>query len=164
MIEKIDFDKKKIIGRRSARLAIVQALYQMNFTGKNAAYVINEFKNYRFVKSDQEDFYSQIDFDFFSFILKGNEISKKEIDSHIANILDKDWNLKRINQISYAILRAGAFEFLECPDIPTKVIISEYVDIAHDFFDDKEIGFVNGVLDNLAQMLRSKDTSKKKIH
>ena len=69
--------------------------------------------------------------------------------------MTKDWKLERIESVARAVLRAGTYEIIARPDVPTSVIISEYVDVTKAFFDDTKPGFVNGVLDKLAQQIRN---------
>ncbi len=79
---------------------------------------------------------------------------KTEVDEHISSSLSEDWSLARIEPVIKGILAAGTYELIARPDVPTKVIINEYVDVAKAFFEDSKPGFVNGVLDRLSQKIR----------
>jgi len=132
-------------GRRSARLASVQALYQMEVTGGDAETVAQEFVNYRF-----QDDSALPDEVLFRAIVAGVPHRQGEIDHAIASCLSADWRLQRIDSILRAILRAAAFELVGRSDVPARVVIDEYIEIARRFFGDEECGFVNAVLDRLA--------------
>ena len=136
-------------GRRSARLAAVQALYQMEVTGGDAETVAQEFVNYRF--QDDSDLPDEI---LFRAIIAGVPNRQAEIDRAIASCLSADWRLQRIDSILRAILRAAAFELVGRNDVPARVVIDEYIEIARRFFGDEECSFVNAVLDRLAHAQR----------
>ncbi len=136
--------------RRAARLAAVQALYQMEMIGSGADEVAQEFIEYRFgelpVTPDQ---------DFFRAILNGVPPHQIEIDRAIAGALSEKWKLERVDSILRAILRGGVFELVGRRDVPAKVVIDEYVAIAADFFGGDEPGFVNAALDAIARRKRA---------
>ena len=136
--------------RRAARLAAVQALYQMELAGLGAEEVAEEFVTHRF-----ED--DGADIDFFKSIVAGVPAHQAEIDQAIANCLSEKWTLARVDSILRAILRAGGFELVGRKDVPAKAVIDEYVGIAHDFFAGDEPGFVNGALDTMARRKRAKE-------
>jgi N utilization substance protein B len=135
--------------RRSARLAAVQALYQMELTGVDAETVAQEFCDHRF-QNEQE----YADEALFRRIVAGVPRLQVEIDRAVASSLSKDWKLQRIDSILRSILRAAAFELIGREDVPARVVIDEYIEIARRFFDAEECGFVNAVLDRLARAFR----------
>ena len=136
--------------RHAARLAAVQALYQMELAGGGADEVAEEFIAHRFgdTPTDEELFRS---------ILEGVPVHQAEIDKAIAGCLSETWTLARVDSILRAILRAAALELISRRDVPAKVVIDEYVGIAHDFFAGDEPGFVNAALDRLARIKRAKE-------
>ena len=138
--------------RRAARLAAVQAIYQMELTGVDAGTAIAEFLEYRF----GEDAGScEPDRGFFEAIVHGVPHHQVEIDRAIAKCLASGWRLSRVDSILRAILRAAAFELVARADVPAKVVIDEYLEIAHAFFAGDEPAFVNAVLDKLARRKRA---------
>lgn len=143
-------------GARSAsRLGAIQALYQMEMNDETAGEVIPEFLKYRLGQIIEDEQYNEADNDFFQDIVRGVETRREEIDPLISSALSDDWTLDRIESVIRAILRAGTYEILGRPDVPTKVIINEYVDLAKAFFEDTKPGFVNGILDRLAGTVRN---------
>lgn len=136
--------------RHAARLAAVQALYQMELAGGGAEEVAEEFIAHRFdeISTDEE---------FFKTILEGVPVHQSEIDKAIAACLSENWTLARMDSILRAILRAAALELIARRDVPAKVVIDEYVGIAHDFFAGDEPGFVNAALDRMARRKRAKE-------
>jgi N utilization substance protein B len=141
--------------RSAARLAAVQALYQMDLTGKGLNAVIPEFERHWMGKEIEDDQYKPADGALFRVIVQGVLDRQKRIDPTVDDLLAKGWPLKRVEAVMRAILRAGAFELLQTPDTPVKVVISEYVDIARAFFEKEETAMVNAVLDRLARDARS---------
>ncbi len=149
--------KKKLGGPRSAaRLAAVQALYQIEMTkGAHADTIVTEYINHRLGAEVDGHQYVEANVDLFSDITKGAWGRVKDIDSVIASNLVQGWTLDRIESILRAILRAGLYEIIARPDVPTAVIINEYVDVAHAFLERPEVSFVNSVLDKAAKANRS---------
>jgi transcription antitermination protein NusB len=142
-------------GKRSlARLAAVQALYQIEFTGIEPASAVTEFAAHRLGQEIDGDKYAEADRAFFGELVAGGSERREEIDRVIGAALPADWPLARLESVLRAILRVGAFELLARADVPARVVINEYVEIAHAFFSGKEPGMVNGVLDRLARTLR----------
>lgn len=141
--------------RSVARLAAVQALYQMETGGGGVDAVVREFSDHRF-DADLEDGerLAQADQAFFGELVRGVVESQDEIDRAIADRLAVGWRLERLDATLRAILRAGAFELVRRPDVPTEVVIDEYVEIAKSFFEGPEPGFVNGALDGIAHHAR----------
>jgi len=133
--------------RRAARLAAVQALYQLDMNAGKATAVVSEFVNHRLeAHADQP---------LFSDLVAGVTERAAEIDGLIGGALVEGWTVERLETVLRAILRAGTYELVARIDVPAKVAISEYVEIAHAFFGGKEPGLVNGVLNRLAQERRA---------
>jgi N utilization substance protein B len=142
------------LSRSQARLAAVQALYQMDLAETDLAAVIEEFKAHRLGAEAENGTAAQADPDHFARVLRGVVKGQREIDPLIDMQLAQGWRLARIDSIVRAILRAATFELTELADIPARVIISEYIEVAHAFFEGDESRVVNGVLDGLARKLR----------
>ncbi|HET7084558.1 MAG TPA: transcription antitermination factor NusB [Rhizomicrobium sp.] len=136
--------------RRSARLAAVQALYQMEISGAGSLEVAEEFAAYRFAELPVAP-----DAEFFNAIVDGVPRHQMEIDRAIAGSLSQNWRLERVDSILRAILRCGVFELVARRDVPAKVAIDEYVALAGAFFGGDEPGFINGALDTIARRKRS---------
>lgn len=142
------------LARSQARLAAVQALYQMDLAETDLANVIEEFKSHRLGEDGEDDAGSEANPQHFAKILKGVVKRQREIDPLIDEQLAEGWRLIRIDSIVRAILRAGTLELMEFADVPPRVAISEYVEVAKAFFEGDEPRLVNGVLDQLARKLR----------
>ena len=136
--------------RHSARLAAVQALYQMEMNGSGAEEVAQEFVEHRFAELPVAP-----DSEFFAAILNGVPQRQVEIDRAIAGVLSEKWKLERVDSILRAILRSAVFELVGRPDVPAKVVIDEYVAVAGAFFGGDEPGFVNASLDAIARRKRA---------
>jgi N utilization substance protein B len=145
--------------RARARLACVQALYQMDMAGTDLNAVIDEFATHRFAPDAEDKTVAGADTNHFGTVLKGVVERQRELDPLIDRQLATGWRLVRIDSILRAILRAAVLELLACPDVPARVVITEYVDVAHAFFDGDEPKVVNGVLDKLARHLRPQEFS-----
>ncbi|MCC5980719.1 MAG: transcription antitermination factor NusB [Oceanicaulis sp.] len=141
--------------RRSARLSAVQALYQMELTGAGAKSVIRQFRDHRFGHDCEPGEYIEADEDFFEDLLSGVVSAQDEVDQMTASTLKEGWKLSRLDATVRAILRAGGYELLKRADVPTKVVINEYVDIANAFFEGPEPAFVNASLDAFAKAARA---------
>ena len=146
--------------RSVARLAAVQALYQMEVSNAGAEAVIREFGEHRFdhgFPSETGDDYPLVQADeaFFADLVRGVVASQGEIDRAVVKRLAAGWRLERLDATVRAILRAGAFELAHRTDVPTEVVIDEYVELAKSFFEGPEPGFVNGALDAVAQDVRA---------
>jgi len=139
--------------RHAARLAAVQAIYQMELTGNDAESVTQEFCEHRFAETAAEQ--GEPDEGFFADLVKGVPHHQVEIDQAIAQGLTEDWKLQRIDSILRAILRAGVYELVARKDVPAKVVIDEYLDIAHAFCAGQESAFVNALLDSVAHRKRA---------
>lgn len=140
--------------RSVARLAAVQALYQMEVSGAGAEAVIREFCEHRFDRDVEDMPLASADEAFFADLVRGVVAHQREVDAAIARRLAQNWRLERIDATVRAILRAGAYELTHRPDVPTEVAIDEYVELAKSFFEGAEPGFVNGALDAVAQDVR----------
>ena len=136
--------------RRAARLAAVQALYQMEMMGSGAEEVAQEFIEHRFAEAQVTP-----DQEFFCAILRGVPQHQVEIDRAIVGSLSENWKLERVDSILRAILRGGVFELVGRLDVPAKVVIDEYVAVAGAFFGADEPGFVNAALDAIARRKRA---------
>jgi N utilization substance protein B len=146
--------RNRASSRSAARLATVQALYQMDMTGIDLNEVIAEFEVHRLGKEIEGCQYADAEAAFFRDLVKGVVREQLKIDPLIDKQLAEGWRLTRVDSILRAILRAGAYEILKRNDVPARVIISEYVDIAHAFFADEEPKVVNGILDKLGHRAR----------
>lgn len=142
--------------RSAARLAAVQALYQHQMEGTGEARLLDEFHRHRLGMADEETDteFADAEVDFFDDLVKGALARKAEIDDLLAARLAQGWTLTRLDKTMLQILRAGTYELLARPDVPVAAAISEWVDVAKAFFDDREAKFVNGVLDAVAKGVR----------
>ncbi len=140
--------------RSVARLAAVQALYQMEVSSVGAEAVIREFGEHRFERDIDDLTLSGADEAFFADLVRGVVANQREVDAAVARRLAQNWRLERIDATVRAILRAGAYELTHRADVPTEVVIDEYVELAKSFFEGPEPGFVNGALDGVAQDVR----------
>jgi N utilization substance protein B len=140
--------------RSAARLAAVQALYQMDVAGSGVADVLAEFESHWIGQEVEGVEYKPAEADFFRDIVGGVVREQRELDPQVDRALSEGWPLKRVDAILRAILRAGAYELSRRPDIPPRVTITEYVDVAHAFLERDEAGMVNAVLDRLARAIR----------
>lgn len=155
MTKKTKAPIKKQSGARSAsRLGAVQALYQMEINADKADIVVEEFLDHRLGEIIEDDHYKEADNVFFADLVKGVESQRAEIDDYISSALSDDWTLDRIEPVARGILQAGTYELMARIDVPTSVVINEYVEVAKAFFDDKKPGFINGVLDKLSKKIR----------
>ncbi len=142
------------ISRSAARLAAVQALYQQEMEGTEPARLIHEFHQHRLGATIEGDTYAEAEISFFDDLVSGALARREEIDALIAERLAEGWNLDRLDKPMKAILRVGTYELIARPDVPVASVISEYVDVADAFYDKREKGFVNGLLDAIAKAAR----------
>jgi N utilization substance protein B len=140
--------------RSAARLAAVQALYQQEMEGTPLPRLLKEFHDHRIGATIEDEQYHEAEIDFFDDIVAGVDARRDEIDQAISAKLASGWSLERIDRPMRAILRAGAYELIARADVPIGSVISEYVDVAHAFYDKRESGFVNGLLDSIAKEVR----------
>jgi N utilization substance protein B len=141
--------------RSAARLAAVQALYQHEMEGTPLPRLLKEFHDHRLGARIEDAQYLDAEQDFFDDVVTGVDARRAEIDAAISSRLAQGWSLERLDRPMRAILRAGAYELLARRDVPVGSVISEYVDVAHAFFDKREAGFVNGLLDAIAKEARA---------
>ena len=141
--------------RSAARLAAVQALYQQEMEATPTARLIHEFHNHRLGATIGDVTYADAEESFFDDLVSGASARREEIDALIAAKLAEGWSLDRLDKPMKAILRVGAYELIARPDVPTATVISEYLDVADAFYDKREKGFVNGLLDALARDARA---------
>ena len=141
--------------RTASRIAAVQALYQMDLAGTDVNAVIDEFVRLRFPGAPGGEAPAGADAKYFSAILHGVVRRQRDIDPLVDQQLAEGWRLVRVDAILRAILRAGVFELMERTDVPARVAINEYINVAHSFFSDDEPKVVNGVLDKLGRRLRA---------
>lgn len=140
--------------RSAARLAAVQALYQQEMEGTPVTRLLKEFHDHRLGATIEDEQYHEAERDFFDDIVTGADARRDELDQLIGGRLAEGWTLERLDRPMRAILRAGAYELIARPDVPVGSVISEYVDVAHAFYDKRESGFVNGLLDSIAKEAR----------
>ena len=141
--------------RSAARLAAVQALYQQEMEGTPVARLLHEFHEHRLGATIEDTRYHDAERDFFDDLVTGTDARREEIDAKISGKLALGWSLERLDRPMRAILRAGTYELIARADVPIGSVISEYVDVAHAFYDKRESGFVNGLLDAIAREARS---------
>ena len=141
--------------RGAARLAAVQALYQMDVAGTGVMEITAEYEAYRLGQEVDGEQYLDADPQWFRAIISGVVQEQRQLDPLIRQRLPEDWPLSRIDSTLRAILRAGLWEIKNRKDVPIAVIISEYVDIAKAFFEGDEPRLVNAVLDRMAKELRA---------
>lgn len=146
--------------RSVARLAAVQALYQMETAGAGVETVIREFSDHRFdrdlpVDGGDGPRLAEADETFFADVVRGVVAEQVELDKAIVRRLAQRWRLERLDATARAILRAGAFELFHRPDVGTEIVLDEYVEVAKAFFQATETGFINAALDGIARDARS---------
>ncbi len=140
--------------RTIARLAAVQALYQMELAGAGVETVIQEFTDHRFDADLEGEPLAAADEAYFAEIVRGVVEQQRTLDRAITARLADGWRLERLEATVRAILRAGAFELAHRADTPHEVVIDEYVELAKAFFDPTEAKFVNACLDGIANDVR----------
>ncbi len=146
---------RKANRRGAARLAAVQALYQMELSGCGLNEVFAEFESHWLGREVEGAEYLPAEAAFFRDVVGGVVREQRRLDPMIDEALARDWPLKRIEAVLRAVLRAGAYELEHRTDVPARVVVAEYVDVANAFVDREETGMVNAVLDHLAKQLRS---------
>lgn len=146
--------------RSAARLSSVQALYQMDLTGKGVLEVFSEFERFWIGQEIEGDQYKPAERGLFRAIVQGVMANQLAIDRAVDRILSDGWPLKRVEALMRATLRGGAYELMHTADVPVKVVVSEYVDIASAFLDKEEVGMVNAVLDRLAREVRAEELAR----
>ena len=140
--------------RSAARLVAVQALYQLEMEETPLAKLLHEFHEHRLGATIEDETYEEAEVAFFDDIVSGADARRDEIDALIAARLAEGWSLERLDRPMRAILRAGTYELVARRDVPAATVINEYLDVAHAFYDKRETGFVNGLLDAIAKGVR----------
>ena len=138
--------------RRSARMFAMQAMYQWQINGGSVPDLMAQYMS--------TNAHRKVDWDFFQALVKGVAEQVHGIDDKIAPLTDR--NFKDVNPVELAILRVAIFELAERLDVPYKVVINEYIDIAHEFGAEEGHKFVNGILDKLARQLRAIEVGAEK--
>ncbi len=146
---------RKANRRGAARLAAVQALYQMDIAGAGLNDVFAEFESHWLGSEVEGEKYLPAEAAFFRDVVAGVVRDQKELDPLIDKVLARGWPLKRIDAIIRAVLRAGSYELQHRKDVPARVVVTEYVDVANAFVDKDETGMVNAVLDQIARQFRA---------
>lgn len=140
--------------RSAARLAAVQALYQREMQGGSVPALLHEFHHHRLGATIEDVEYREADVDFFNDVVAGAEARQAELDALITAALAEGWTLDRLDRPMRALLRAGVYELAARPDVPAAAVVDEYVDVAHAFYEPREAGFVNALLDTVARRVR----------
>jgi N utilization substance protein B len=153
-------DDRKANQRGAARLAAVQALYQMDVAGTGLNDILAEFEGHWIGREVEGEQYLPAEAAFFRDVVGGVLREQRKLDPLIDSVLEQSWPLKRIETILRAVLRAGAYELDHRRDVPARVVVSEYVDVAHAFVDRDETGMANAVLDQIARKLRAAEFEK----
>jgi N utilization substance protein B len=141
--------------RAAARLGAVQALYQYQMEGTRVVQLLDEFHMHRLGAELEDMHFAEAESTFFDDLVKGTIARRDEIDEILSSNLAEGWALPRLDKTMLQILRVGIYELLARADVPTGTAISEYVDVAHAFFDAREAKFVNGLLDAVAKTVRT---------
>jgi len=166
MSEPAEHGRRKTGNRRSAaRLVAVQALYEMDLVDAGPDAVLEEFLRKRWSldggeNADPDDGNEPMvapDNEWLGDLVRGVASQREELDGLIGPALSGEWTVERLEALLRVILRAGVFELKSKPNVPANVVISEYLDVAHAFFEDNETRLVNGVLDHLARQIRAKE-------
>jgi N utilization substance protein B len=147
-------DERKANRRGAARLAAVQALYQMDIAGTGLNDILAEFESHWIGREVEGAQYLPAEAAFFRDVVSGVVREQRALDPLVDQALAHGWPLKRIETILRAVLRAGAYELGHRNDVPARVVIAEYVDIAHAFVEKDETGMVNAVLDQIGREFR----------
>jgi N utilization substance protein B len=142
---------KRSRSRSAARLAAVQALYQQEMEKIPVARLLKEFHDHRLGATIEDVTYTEAERDFFDDLVTGVNARRADIDAAISRRLAEGWSLDRLDRPMRALLRAGTYELIARPDVSKGTVISEYVDVAKAFYDKRESGFANGLLDAIAK-------------
>jgi N utilization substance protein B len=147
--------ERKANRRGAARLAAVQALYQMEIAGTGLNEILVEFESHWMGREVEGAQYLPAESAFFRDVVSGVLREQRSLDPMVDKALAQGWPLKRVDAILRAVLRAGAYELRHRSDVPARVVVSEYVDVANAFVDSDETGMVNAVLDTIARQSRT---------
>jgi len=153
-------DARKANRRGAARLAAVQALYQMEIAGTGLNDILAEFEKHWLGREIEGAQYLPAEAAFFRELVTGVLREQRSLDPLLDRALAQGWPLKRIEAILRAVLRAGAYELSHRKDVPARVVVAEYVDIANAFVDKEETGMVNAVLDQIARQSRDGELAR----
>jgi len=153
-------EPQKANRRGAARLAAVQALYQMDIAGTGLNDILAEFESHWIGREVEGEQYLPAEAAFFRDIVRGVLDDQRRLDRMIDDALSKGWPLQRIEAILRAALRAGAYELDRRRDIPARVVVKEYADVAAAFVGRDETGLVNAVLDQIARQLRAEEFAR----
>ena len=140
--------------RTVARLAAVQALYQMELGGQGVDAVIREFSDHRFDGAIEDEVLAEADEAYFADLVRGVVSDQAAVDEAVSKRLADGWKLTRLDATLRALLRTGTWELMKKPDTPREVVLDEYVELAKAFFDDRDARFVNAALDGVARDVR----------
>jgi N utilization substance protein B len=141
--------------RSASRLAVVQALYQMELSDQDCETALREFIGHRLGREIEGEQYAEADEKYFAELVRGVVERQSEIDRALANALVKGWPFDRIDPTMRATMRAAAFELIARPQVPTRVVVNEYMEVAAAFFEEgEEMAFLGGVLNRMARELR----------
>jgi len=140
--------------RSAARLAAVQASYQRSMEETPTAQLIHEFHQHRLGATIEDVEYNEAEVTFFDDLVTGSIAREAELDAAISARLSTGWSLERLDKPMRALLRVATYELLARGDVPVKTVINEYIDVADAFYDQREKGFVNGLLDAVAKDVR----------
>ena len=151
---------KKANRRGAARLAAVQALYEMDIAGAGINDIFAEFESHWLGNEVEGDKYLPAEAAFFKDVVAGVVRDQNRLDPILDDALNRGWPLKRIDAILRAVLRAGAYELEHRKDVPARVVVKEYVDVANAFVDGEETGMVNAVLDQVARQFRADEFAR----
>ncbi|MFG1419141.1 transcription antitermination factor NusB [Xanthobacter sp. V0B-10] len=143
--------------KSAARLGAVQALYQMDLAQTPIHDILAQFESHWLGQEVEGTQFPEADVKLFRIVVEGVLADQRRIDPLVDNALAHGWPLRRVEAVLRAVLRAGAFELLSRPDVPARVVIAEYVNVAGAFLDRDETGMVNAVLDALARELRARE-------
>jgi N utilization substance protein B len=155
MAPSVPANERKANRRGAARLAAVQALYQMEVAGKGLNEILAEFESHWMGREVEGEQYLPAEAAFFRDVINGFVREQLKLDPLIDRALTAGWPLKRVEAVLRAVLRAGAYELDHRRDVPARVVVAEYVGVANAFVDAEETGMVNAVLDQLARQLRA---------
>ena len=148
---------KRPSGLSAARLLAVQALYQRAVSDQSAAEVLREFLQHRVEETIEGLKHGAVNRELLGELVEGVVKNEDMLDDMLAAVLDEDWTIERLELLLHVLLRAAAFELSDRLEVPARVVISEYVDLANAFYDGRETAFVNGLLDRLAHILRAEE-------
>lgn len=140
--------------RSAARLAAVQASYQCSMESTPVTQLLHEFHQHRLGATIEDIEYNEADVAFFDDLVRGSVARQAELDTAISARLSTGWTLERLDKPMRALLRVATYELLARADVPVKTVINEYIDVADAFYDAREKGFVNGLLDAVAKDVR----------